>query len=102
MTELRALIRKPGHNVLATDDEFGIKAFESKNVLLKHLPPTDYMPYGQRKFRSCAVVGNSGALLGRNHGAEVSDSTHIVSNKQAERIVVRAPTRSQRPEKPLM
>jgi hypothetical protein len=98
MTELRALIRKPGHNVLATDDEFGIKAFESKNVLLKHLPPTDYMPYGQRKFRSCAAVGNSGALLGSNRGAEVRESTQFVPNSQAERTVVL----HKKPEKPPM
>ena len=47
-------------------------------MLLKKLPPMDPLPYGNRKFQSCAVVGNSGVLLGSDYGVQVIPCPHVI------------------------
>jgi hypothetical protein len=39
--------------------------------LVKILPPDDYAATGERSYRTCAVVGNSGTMLHSQMGAEV-------------------------------
>eukprot|EP00899_Mesostigma_viride_P016705 jgi/Mesvir1/25035/Mv16974-RA.1 len=44
--------------------------------LLKVLPPED--PFGRPMWPTCAVVGNSGALLGRSFGPDIDDHDMIM------------------------
>jgi hypothetical protein len=50
--------------------------------IVDSLPLTDYPASGERSYRSCAIVGNSGTLLGAAQGPEVSDSCLLESPAQ--------------------
>jgi len=88
MAQLSAFIRKSRHVALAADDEFatkgkmelspGGKRVPFHPMLLKKLPPTDPLPYGNRKFQSCAVVGNSGVLLGSDYGVQIDSHDAVM------------------------